>query len=442
MGIERIVNFVITRREGVRGQASQAYPVILTADSPNASYGSDMVKRYSVASLTNVATDWGTGSAAYKAFNAAKKQSPKVKYIYTAKRAAEVAAQSTLTITGTWLTGQTVAVSINGTVVSVLFSSTSSASMDALATAIDAVEGVASATHSTGTITIVATAGWVLSVGEATVTGSGTKPTFATAVTVAGHTIQDDIAALFAENKTPYLVYVTTASKGVILAAADYIEGLKKIGFYQTADSDTITSDTNDVGSLLKAADYTRSAVFYTTDTTKHWPMALAALCLSYKPGSVMFNGKVLAGITPDDLTDAAIGHLEDKNINNYAVLADEGMVLPGVMADGNQIHATRDQDYFETTFNAALANVFKVNPKVTINRRGGALFEGAGQSVLDTMVAEHVADGDYPAEFTAPDPATISEGDLAAHNFSGFETRFKIENAAVQISGTVDIQL
>lgn len=446
MGIERLVDLTITRREGARGLTSQGYPVILTNDAPNASYGSDITKRYSINSLSTVGTDFGTGSATYKAFQNAAKQSPKVKYIYVAKRTAAVATVKTITITDTILSGQTVALSVNGTAVSVVFASSSSATMDSLATAIAAVEGIASAAHSTGVITVTATAEWVLTVGDVSVTGSGTKPTFAVATSTPGRTVQDDIADIVAENNTPYLFYLTSAYKGTLAAAAEYIETLKKIAFLQTNDSAVKSSSSTDIGSLLKAADYTRTAVFYTSDTTKHWPMALAALCLAYAPGAVMFNGKVLTGITGDDLTDAEIGYLEGKNVNNYVIntLGSEGMVLKGVMADGNQIHATRDQDYFQSGLEGRLGNVFKNNPKVTINQRGKALFEGAGQGWFNQMLTEHVFDADYPAEWAGPEnPATdVPEEDQSAHLFSGFTGRGKIENAAVMISANIDIQV
>lgn len=443
MGIERIVTVNITRRTGAQGLASFNYPVILTDDTPNSSFGSDRVVRYSANGLSSVGTDFGTSSATYKAFRAMVSQNRKPKYIYVAERDAAVAIQKTITITGTILSGQTVAGTVNGTAISVVYATSSTATMDAVATAIAAVEGVASATHSTGVITIVATAQWELSVSTFAATGSGTLPTFAVATTVAGRTIADDIEALFAENTNPYLIYLTSTNKGAILSAAAYVQTLRKLLFAATTDSAVKAAGSTDVASQLETAGYTRTAIFYTEDSTQHYPAALASLCLSYDPGAVAFHNKELVGVTPDDLTDTAIGVLEGKNANNYTtVYGSTALVLQGVTADGVQIHATRDQDYFQTTLEGRIANVLTVNPKIPLNTFGLKLIETAGQGVMNQMVAENVFDSDVDATFTAPDIADISEEDVTAHLASGFTGSAKIQNAMVEVSVNLDLQL
>lgn len=444
MGIERLVTVSITRREGAAGLASFNYPAILTDDAPNSSFGTDRVKRYSANGLASVGTDFGTSSETYKAFRAMVSQSRKPKYIYIAERDAAVATVKLITITGAILSGQTVSVTVNGTAFSVVYATSSTATMDALAAAIQAGgNGVATAAHSTGVITITATAQYELSVGTAVATGSGTLPTFATTTSVAGRTIADDIEDMLAENANPYLIYLTSTNKGAIKAAAADIETRRKLLFAQSSESAIKAAGSTDLASQLQAADYTRTALFYTEDATQHYPAALAALCLSYSPGAVAFHNKEFAGVTADSLTDSAVGIIEGKNCNNYTtVYGTTALLLPGICADGVQIHVTRDQDYFQTTLEGRIANVLTVNPKIPLNQPGLALIGTAGQAVFDQMVSEHVFDSTVEAVFNTPDLADISEEDQAAHIASGFTGYAKIENALATVSINLDIQV
>jgi hypothetical protein len=443
MGVERIVTVGITRREGAAGLASQNYPVILVDDIPTTGFSSSRINRYSVNDLATIGTQFGTSTAAYKAFRAMASQGRKPKYIYVAERDAAVATQMTLTKVGSILAGQTIEGIVNGTAISVPFDTDIAGTLADLDTAISAVEGVANVTVAGQVLTIVATAQWELSVSDFEATGAGTLPTFTIATTVAGRNISDDIADMFAENSTPYLIYMTSTSKGAILAAAAYVETLRKLLFAASTDSAVATAGSTDVASLLQAADYTRTALFYTEDSTQHYPAALASLCLSYAPGKVAFHNKELTGVTADTLTSSEVGIIEGKNANNYTtVYGDVALVLQGVTADGVQIHATRDQDYFQTTLEGRIANTLKVNPKIPLNTKGLAMIAGEGQGVMNQMVREDVFDSDVDATFVAPDIADISEEDVTAHLASGFTGGAKIQNAMVEVSINLDIQL
>ncbi len=443
MGVDRIVSISITRREGVRGLTSQDNLVLLSHDTPNASFGSDMVKRYSINSLTSVATDWGTGSTVYKAFQKAAGMKPVIPYIYVAKRGTPVAVEGTIVFSGDVLTGQTITGSVNGTAISVPFDTDMAGTMADLDTAVSAVQGVAGAVVASRTLTITASSEYPLDIGDFTVTGAGTLPTAVSTITVAGHTAADDIADMFAENKTPYLIYLTSTNEGAILAAAEYVQTLKKTLFVQSIDTNIVTSATDDLASQLQDAGYTNTAIFYTTDSTQHYPAALAAHCLAYAPGKVAFHNKTLPGITADDLDDNEIGYAETKYCNTYVVtLGDDGLVLQGVMVDGNQIHATRSEHYFQSQLEAEMGAFLKNNPIITFNARGLKRAEDVGQGTYNRMARELVFDPEQPYEFKAPDLADIPSGDKTAHLASGFTGRSSILGAVVKISANLDLQL
>ena len=436
--IDRLVSVSITRQTGVQGQPGVNDLVILADETPETSFGDDLVKRYSINSKSAVGTDWGTSSDVYTAFTRMTQQERKTKYVYIAKRTAAVATVVTLTLSGALSAGHTVAGAVNGTAISVLFATSSAATVAAVAAAIDAVEGVASAVVSGGdlVITITATTEWVLSVGTFTATGAGSPPTIAKATPTPGRTVIDDLTDIFTENNNPYLVYLMSVNKGAIKAAASDIESRRKLLFSQSSDADIPVTGSSDIASQLGALNYFRTALFYTTDDTQHYAAGLAALGLSYAPGAVAFHNKAITGATPDTLTSTEVGYLDDKNANMHIFFTPNiSGVQNGLLADGSQIHTTRDLDYFQTTLEDKIANALTQNPKIPFNRAGFALVGDQGRAIMAKMINEHVFDADVPAVLTDPDPAEIPEADKTAHLASGYTGSAKIEGAMLKVS-------
>lgn len=436
MGRERLAAITVTRRTGARGNAAQNFGVILTNDSPNASFGSDKMKRYGINSSSSVGLDWGTSSETYKAFLRKTQQTPKPSHTYISKRTAAVATAKTLTETGTLLAGQTIVGSVNGEAISVPFDTDNTTSLANLDTAISAVQGIAGVTVSGSVLTITATAEYPLSVGAFTVTGSGTKPTFAVATTIAGRTIADDISEMFAQSNVPYLIYLTSTNTGAILAASAAVEGLRKLLFVQTTESDVPTSATDDIASQLKALGYTRTALFYTEDSTGHYPAGLAAIMLGYNAGGVQAVNRRVVGATPDDLTDDEIGYLEEKYCNSFTYIdTDIAAVQMGVCSDGIDIHATRDTDHLVDILFGRIANTLTINPKLAINKKGLGLIEADGLSTTKYGTDKNILDEDYANFFQAPEPEDIPEEDVAANLASGFEGDWKIQKAMARVA-------
>lgn len=436
MGRERLVAITVTRRTGARGNAAQNYAVILSNDTPNSSFGSDKMKRYGINSSSSVGTDWGTGSDTYAAYLRMTQQTTKPNAVYISKRTAAVATVKTLTMSGTWASGQTVAGSVNGEAISVPFDTDQATSISNLADAIAAVQGIASAADVGSVITITATAEFILSVGAFTATGTGTLPTFAVATTTAGRTIADDISEMFAVSNVPYLIYPTGTSTGIILSAAATTQGLVKLLFAQTTSATVPTSATDDIASQLKALGYTRTALFYTTDSTGHFPAGLASIILGYDAGGVQAVNRRVVGATPDDLTDAEIAYLEEKYCNSFTYIDNNiAAVQMGVCVDGIDIHATRDTDHLVDILFGRIANTLTVNPKIAINKKGLGLIEADGLSTIQYGLDKNILDEDYNNFFQAPEPEDIPSEDVAANLASGFEGDVKIQKAMARVA-------
>lgn len=443
MGRERLAAITVTRRTGARGNAAQNYAVILSNEVPNASFGSDKMKRYGINSSSSVGLDWGTSSETYKAFLRMTQQTPKPNSVWISERTAAVATVKTLTETGTLLAGQTIVGSVNGEAISVPFDTDDATSLANLDTAISAVQGVAGVTVAGSILTITATPEYPLDVGAFTVTGSGTKPTFAVATTTPGRTIADDIAELLAQSNVPYLIYLTGTSEGIILAASADVEGRRKLLFAQTTDSDVITSATDDIASQLKAFGYTRTALFFTKDSTGHYPAGLASIILGYDAGGVQAVNRRVVGATPDDLTDDEIGYLEEKYCNSFTYIDNDiAAVQMGVCSDGIDIHATRDTDHLVDILFGRIANTLTVNPKLAINKKGLGLIEADGLSTTQYGLSKGILDEDYANFFQAPEPEDIPAEDKSANLASGFEGDWKIQKAMARVAINLSVSV
>ena len=109
--VTRVVDISVSRLAGIQSLAAFDIPAVITAETPNASFGvSNRAKKYLVGSLTSVGTDFGTSSETYKAARAIVSQRPTASSFYIIKRGAAVARVKTLTFSADMATGQTATV--------------------------------------------------------------------------------------------------------------------------------------------------------------------------------------------------------------------------------------------------------------------------------------------------------------------------------------------
>lgn len=440
MGVSRIAAVSVTRRTGVPALAQQSDPVIVTDDTPLAAGNfSGNIARYGINASTSVATDWGTSSAAYKAFIKAAAQNRTCPYIYIAKRSTAVARAKTVTWSGDFASGDTITGTVNGDSISVAWNTDQATTMGDLNTAIAAAYGIDTSAGTTNVNTVTADVQYELDISLSA--AGGNAPTATIAVSVAGQTISDDLATIFAENNVPYLVYLTTTNAGAIESASDYIQALNKLLFVQSDAAAIITAATTDVFSRIGDAANWRTAMFYTSDSTQHYPMALASLFLSYQPGQVAANNKRLTSITPDTLTDTEIGYAEGKYVNQYAeTIGSIGQLLQGVTADGSQIHTVRDQDYFVTTLQTAWANWLSNTPKITFNNAGLKAGEGEAMAVVQDMEDQGVFDVEYDNNIVAPALSAVPTAKRTANIASEYTGQVKIGTAIVKLEASIDL--
>jgi len=442
-GLDRVIALTLNLIAGKIGATVSNIPAIITDEALSGShdFGSGYAKKYKVNQLAALATDFSDSGLTYDAASAIASQTPKVNEFYVIKRATAVAAVVTLVFDANIVTGNTIAGTVNGSAISVPFNTSNAQSLTDLATAIQALEMVATAvSNGTTTITITFETQWEPDVSTFLVTLGAGQTTCVTTVATPATNIRDDIAAARAETATNewFMLLPTTTSKGAILAAAAYVETLggEIMALFHTTDAAVITSATTDVMSLLQDEAYEYSGIAYHDDSTEMIHAAEASRVFAIDPGKISFALKSLAGCTSSGLTPAQIGYIEAKNGNCYTDAGPGPLFLKGVNCNGISLEAVRDSLYAKAELESELYNLFTQRDKIPYNETGRSLVLSYANGVVARMVAEGVFDPDAsPAnQFTMPAISAISSGDRAARLFPDCELIAKHLAGAIKI--------
>ena len=297
-------------------------------------------------SLTSLKADFATDSLVYnKASQLMSQKAGPLAEFRVFLRATPVQQVKTVNYSGPILTGGVLNGTVNGTALTVTNYTTDSATtLGLIAVKIAAVPGVTSAIVTANHITVTAISEWNLSLTTFTSTGSS-APTVSIANTTPGSNIGDDITTAVTENKAWYVAHSTNYVNGSLLAAAPILQANEKFGILLTADTDTYTNVATDVISRLELLGYNRTSVWHTQDTSQNLDAAIAGRCLVKPPGSVVFWGKILVGVTASTLTDNQISILLNKFGNVY-VEDLTNITKMGTMTDGTYMDIIRDVDY------------------------------------------------------------------------------------------------
>jgi hypothetical protein len=256
--------------------------------------------------------------------------------------------------------------------------------------------------------------------------------------------IATDLAAIHAADPDYYaLLLPEGASSAVAVAAAGYVETLRRILVLQTSDALAWSaSSVSDVAFNLKAAGYTRTSTWaypHLGLATGQLAAALLGRCLPLDPGSITFAHKELAGVTVDSPTETQRAALEGKNANHYTEIGDGGNTFPGKSAEGEWIDVIRDLDRSFDRLQTSVLSVLRSSNKVPFTDDG---IDVVGNALRGALRAD-VTDGIY-ASFTVTTPAAsaVSSADKAARSLTGVTFTATLAGAihVTNITGTVSV--
>ena len=230
MGLSNYVDVAISLETAAISQAGFGTVLILTQQA-NAGYGSDLVREY--ADMAEVGGDWDSADEAYKAAQSAFSQDPTPAKVKIGLADPTAAGVYTLTFAADLVTGNTGTVTVNGTPVSYTFATSQQATANALAAAIDALEGIASAVVSATpyrVITVTSDEGYPLTITASAITGGASQTTLTPAETTPAVTLPDSLDAVVeADNDWYGLVIAEDKTKANILNVAAWVEARVKI---------------------------------------------------------------------------------------------------------------------------------------------------------------------------------------------------------------------
>lgn len=256
--------------------------------------------------------------------------------------------------------------------------------------------------------------------------------------------IAADLAAIHAADPDWYaLVIADSTGKLEAVAAAAYVETLRRMAVYQSSDAAVWSSSSvDDVGYTLKATGYTRSSVWayqHIGLPTAELGAALLGRCLPADPGKITFAHKELAGVTVVDFTETQRAGMDAKNVNYYVESGDGGDTWPGKSCEGEWMDVIRDLDKSYSRMQTAALSVVRASDKVPFTDNG---IDQIGTALRGALAAD-VADGIYASfSVTTPAAADVSSADKAARALTGVTFRATLAGAihTTEITGTVSV--
>lgn len=362
-------------------------------------------------------------SDAYKALEAAFKQSPQPEVVMIGRREAD---DITFTPAAVTKIGQVFSVAVVGTddvKVTATFTTstgteTATAVASALATGLAAATGV-TIVDNTGSFTLSSTGS--MSVG-------GIKNL--THATTTSEAAADVLQAIEEENNDFYFVATNDHSEAFVLAMAAAVETRERIYFTGTQELGSIATladpATDTAGKLFEANYFRTASIFHHEADEKFVEMAYICVAAPSTPGKkVWFNNRVAGfGKSAHPTTGKALTFTEKNNLNarNCGFIEPQGgldIFRRGFVAAGERISTIRNKDFMTARLTENLQTMQINAPVLTFSDFGIAKVESVMRSTLDRMVeteqSPNILQAGNPYELFIPAANEVSFADKAA---------------------------
>lgn len=264
-----------------------------------------------------------------------------------------------------------------------------------------------------------------------------------------------DLSAIRDEDNAWYSLHLTERTKARVLAAAEWTETQEKIFVTASAEALILTpGDDTDIISLLKAAQYFRTAIAYQSNADTEYPdVAWASRVLTIQPGAETWALKRLASVTPDNLSGTQKNTIEGKGGNHFQFYQPTiALTNPGKTAAGEWIDVIRFRDYLKDLIQTNMVQMMINRNKVPYTDEGlqllGTNLRGSlrtGQQVGGIAPDEVAADGTARPGFNMTVPLSSEVDDVTkASRIAYLEFNARIAGAIhmVEITGALAYSL
>ena len=385
-----------------------------------------------------VAEDFATSNEEYKAAVAAFSQSPRPTRIAIGKLSALVAGVWTLDFNQDFGAGDSASVTVNGIVCT-------GATLAALASAIDAVDGVASAVVDgvLFKITVTSDSGRVLTLSTLAITSS-LSLTGTLVNTTPGVTVQDGLDAIEQASGEWYALVLAMQTFASQFEAARWIEARRKIFFARSNVAGVKDgSSTTDIAFVLKTANYERTAVIYHAPASDDFvDAAWLGKMLPEAPGSATFKFKSLAAVAADTLTATEELAVKDKNANTYQTIGGVNITVEGKMASGEFIDIIIGTDWLQARIQERVYSKLVALKKIPFTDAGVAVIENEVRAQLTEGIRVGLLAQDPEFTVSVPRVADVSATDKANRFLPDVTFSATLAGAVhkTQIRGTVSV--
>lgn len=422
-----IIDIQITRETAAVAQTNFNVPLFLAAHTRFI----ERARNYS--SIEAVADDFDAASNVYIAAQRLFSQQLRPNQIVIGRRQVPGATISVTTVAS--LVSYTLTISGRAFTYTSIANDTAVKIMTGLKTSYDAspVAGVTMNDNGDGTLALVATADWSLTVSD-NLSSSENPSTEAW---------PDAINAVQNENDTWYALAIESHVEADVLATAQAIEAKKKIFGTSSKEQSVQVVGDSDVFSKLKAANYQRTFGIYSLTADEQYPeCAWIGYQLQEQPGSNTWAYKELANVTVSRLSDTVSKNILDKNGNTYETVGGLASTIGGKMFGGEWIDVMVFVDWLEQRMKERLWFRMRNSKKIPFTAAGAAIIEAEVRAQLnDGIRAGGLADSPAPV-VNVPDVLSIAPNLRAQRIFEGitFEARLAGAIHFVKIRGTVTV--
>lgn len=257
--------------------------------------------------------------------------------------------------------------------------------------------------------------------------------------------IATDLAAVLAADPTTwYGICFDHTSKASAVAAAAWVEAIRRIAIVNTTDQECLDGAvTTDVASSLKAAAYVRTeALGSYSELLSYSAAAWLGKMLPKNPGSATWSFKTLAGVTVDVLTGGEKTQAKNKRLNTYTTVGGINVTQWGQSPDGGWIDIVIGTDWLFARISEAVYGMIQAADKVPYT-------DGGVDSIVNVIlgvlgIAQKPAYGflaTTPAPtVTAPKVADVDTAEKTERNLPDVEFGATLAGAihTVAIRGTL----
>ncbi|AJS59512.1 DUF3383 family protein [Paenibacillus sp. IHBB 10380] len=252
-----------------------------------------------------------------------------------------------------------------------------------------------------------------------------------------GETLADLLDQVFA--KDGYFLVSTSNELTDITAIADAVE--------QNGTRVFLARSSNKANlATVKAKKYTRTAVFYHTESSNYPEAAWIGRAASTLPGSLTWKNLTLRGIIPMDIDTTELMSIHELGANTYVTKAGDDVTSEGMTVSGEYIDIIHSQDYVTQSIELAVQKLFNREDKVRYDNNGISQIEGEVKTVLkradlNGMIAHD--DDDLPLYSTTFKPRSqVDPADREKREYNDGSFTFELAGAIhkTKISGVIKL--